>query len=138
MPAHARLRLSLQYGIPPPSCLSALETGIPLTGVLQIGVFGIVDVCLALMRKLVFRDHQARVLASRENTCQVTRKPLLPKPLLREPQESTGSCAPIIGPQVPPPLRATQAARVATEEAFRAARGPRLSVALRIQATVEL
>ena len=32
-------------------------SGIPLTGVLQTGVFGIVEMCLALMRKLVLRDH---------------------------------------------------------------------------------
>ena len=31
--------------------------GIPLTGVLQTGVFGILEMCHALMRKLVFRDH---------------------------------------------------------------------------------
>ena len=41
---------------------------------------------LALMRKLVFRDHYARVFASRSNICQVTRKPLFPKPLFMSPR----------------------------------------------------
>ena len=41
---------------------------------------------LALMRTVVFRDHYARVVASRSNVCQVSRKPLFPKPLLRKPQ----------------------------------------------------
>ena len=53
------------------------------TWVLQTGVFGIVEMCLALTRKLVFRDHYARVFTSRSNIFQVTRKPLFSKPLLR-------------------------------------------------------
>ena len=36
---------------------SKREAVIPLTGVLQTGVLGVVEMCLALMRKLVFRDH---------------------------------------------------------------------------------
>ena len=60
------------------------------TCVLQTGVFGIVEMCLALMRQLAFRDHYARVFASRANICQVTRKPLFPKLLSREPQTRAG------------------------------------------------
>ena len=33
-----------------------MSSGIPLTGVLPKGVFGIVQMCLALVRQLVFRD----------------------------------------------------------------------------------
>ena len=40
--------------------------------------------CLVPVRTLVFRDHQAGVFASLPNIFQVTRKPLFPKPLLRE------------------------------------------------------
>ena len=34
-----------------------IHINLSLTGVLQTGVFGIVEMCLALVRKLVFRDH---------------------------------------------------------------------------------
>ena len=57
-----------------------------ITGVLETGVFGIVEMCLGLMRTVVFRDHEARVFASRSNIFQVTRKPLFLKPLFIEPQ----------------------------------------------------
>ena len=76
--------------------------GIPLTWVLQTGVFGIVEMCLALMRKLVFRGHEARVFACRSNICQVTRRYLFPKPLLSELQMSELEAG---RPTPPPPAR---------------------------------
>ena len=44
-----------------PTDLAAALPGVPLAEVLQTGVFGIVETCLALMRKHVLRDHEARV-----------------------------------------------------------------------------
>ena len=38
-------------------CTQGIAPGIPLKGVLQTAVFGIVEMCLALVRKLLFRDH---------------------------------------------------------------------------------